>query len=194
MILILDNYDSFTYNLYQMVGAINPDIMVKRNDEISLKEIEKLQPQAIIISPGPGSPKNSRDFGICLQVIRELKDRIPILGVCLGHQGIFTAFGGDIILTEPVHGKQSPIFHTQQGIFKGLENPLPATRYHSLLCDDKTVPSCMEVIARTKEGKIMAIKHKNCPVYGLQFHPESVGTQQGKEILKNFLEMKNDHS
>jgi anthranilate synthase component II len=189
MILIIDNYDSFTYNLYQLVGELYDDIMVKRNDEITLDEIKKLKPDRIIISPGPGNPKNKRDFGVCMQVIRELGCEIPILGVCLGHQGIFAAFGGDIILTEPVHGKQSEIFHTENGIFKGVKNPLPAARYHSLLCNDATIPECMEVTARTSEGLIMGIKHRENRIYGLQFHPESVGTDEGLKILKNFLEI-----
>jgi anthranilate synthase component 2 len=166
MILIIDNYDSFTYNLYQMVGEICRDIVVKRNDEITLNQIKKLKPQGIIISPGPGNPENSRDFGVCMQVIHELGSEIPILGVCLGHQGIFSAFGGEIIRTEPVHGKISSIFHSEEGIFMGVENPLPAARYHSLLCKDETTPK-----------------------FGLQFHPESVGTSLGIKILENFLEI-----
>lgn len=189
MILILDNYDSFTYNLYQLVGKLQPDIMVRRNDEITLDEIKELQPDQIIISPGPGNPKNSRDFGVCMQVIKELGSEIPILGVCLGHQGIFAAFGGEITLTEPVHGKQSKIFHGKDMIFSGVENPLPAARYHSLLCDETTTPKCIEVTAKTDDGLIMAIKHRENPIYGLQFHPESVGTEQGLQILKNFLEI-----
>jgi len=189
MILIIDNYDSFTYNLYQMIGEIKHDIIVKRNNEITLKQIEELQPDVIIISPGPGSPENRRDFGVCMQVINELGSKIPILGVCLGHQGIFKAYGGEIIRTDPVHGKLSNIYHTGQGIFTGIENPLPAARYHSLLCNRNTTPKCIEILAETKNGMIMAIKHKDNPIYGLQFHPESVGTSHGKDILKNFLEI-----
>lgn len=190
MILIIDNYDSFTYNLYQLVGELQEYIIVKRNDEITINDLKKLDPERIIISPGPGNPENKRDFGICTQVIRELGDEIPILGVCLGHQGIFKAFGGEIIRTEPVHGKTSQIFHTEKGIFKRTTNPLPAARYHSLLCNEKTTPKCMDIIARTKEGMIMAIKHRKNPIIGLQFHPESVGTSDGLQILENFLEMK----
>jgi anthranilate synthase component 2 len=189
MILIIDNYDSFTYNLYQMVGGICRDIVVKRNDEITLNQIKELEPKGIIISPGPGNPENSRDFGVCMQVIRELGSEIPILGVCLGHQGIFSAFGGEIIRTEPVHGKISSIFHSEDGIFMGVENPLPAARYHSLLCKDETTPKCMEVTARTENGIIMGIKHRKNPIFGLQFHPESVGTSLGIKILENFLEI-----
>ena len=189
MILIIDNYDSFTYNLYQMVGEIYKDIEVRRNDEITVNQIKKLKPRGIIISPGPGSPENSRDFGVCMEVIKELGSEIPILGVCLGHQGIFVAFGGEIARTEPVHGKQSSIFHSEEGIFNGVENPLPAARYHSLSCRDETRPKCMEITARTVDGMIMGIKHVEKPIFGLQFHPESVGTTQGSIILKNFLEM-----
>ena len=189
MILIIDNYDSFTYNLYQMVGEIYNDIEVRRNDELTINQIKKLKPQGIIISPGPGSPENSRDFGICMEVIKELGSEIPILGVCLGHQGIFVAFGGEISRTEPVHGKQSSIFHSEEGIFNGVDNPLPAARYHSLSCMDETRPKCMEITARTVDGMIMGIKHVEKPIFGLQFHPESVGTTQGSTILKNFLEM-----
>ena len=189
MILVLDNYDSFTYNLYQMVGEIYPDIMVKKNDEITVDQIKKLEPRAIIISPGPGSPENVRDFGISMQVIKELGSEIPILGVCLGHQGIFMAFGGEIKRNEPVHGKQSSIHHNEEGIFSGIKNPLPAARYHSLICRIETNPKCMEITARTIDGMIMAIKHREKPIFGLQFHPESVGTSQGIRILENFLEI-----
>ena len=189
MILIIDNYDSFTYNLYQMVGEIYPDIIVKRNDEISLNQIKKLRPCGIIISPGPGSPDNIRDFGISMQVINELGSEIPILGVCLGHQGIFMAFGGKIGRIEPVHGKLSRVYHNEDGIFDGVENPLPAARYHSLSCIDETRPECMEITARTIDGMIMGIKHQKKPIFGLQFHPESVGTTNGIKILKNYLEI-----
>lgn len=190
MILIIDNYDSFTYNLYQLVGEIQKDIVVKRNDKITLDEIEKLNPDSIIISPGPGNPINPRDFGVCTQVITDLGERIPILGVCLGHQGIFSAFGGEIIRTEPVHGKTSQIIHNEENIFRGISNPLTAARYHSLLCNDETTPECLEVTARTKEGMIMGIKHHENPIIGLQFHPESIGTTNGLMILENFLEMR----
>ena len=189
MIIIIDNYDSFTYNLYQMVGEIYPDIMVKKNDEITVDQIKKLEPRAIIISPGPGSPENVRDFGISMQVIKELGSEIPILGVCLGHQGIFMAFGGEIKRNEPVHGKQSSIHHNEEGIFSGIKNPLHAARYHSLICRIETNPKCMEITARTIDGMIMAIKHREKPIFGLQFHPESVGTSQGIRILENFLEI-----
>jgi anthranilate synthase component 2 len=189
MILIIDNYDSFTYNLYQLIGELHEDITVKRNDEISIEEIKKLNPERIVISPGPGHPENKRDFGICNQVIHKFGNLTPILGVCLGHQGIFNAFGGEIIRTEPMHGKTSQIFHTEDNVFKGVKNSLTAARYHSLVCNSETTPESIEIIARTSDGMIMAIKHNDNPIVGLQFHPESVGTPDGIRILKNFLEM-----
>lgn len=189
MILIIDNYDSFTYNLYQLLGEFEEDIIVKRNDELDIEDIKEINPEKIIISPGPGNPTNERDFGVCMQVIRELGTQIPIFGVCLGHQGIFAAFGGQIIRSIPVHGKQSLVFHQSTELFKDIGTPLQATRYHSLICDEKTIPDCLEITAKTNEGMIMAIKHKKYPIYGLQFHPESVGTDEGKRIMKNFLEM-----
>ncbi len=189
MILIIDNYDSFTYNLYQLIGQLDPEIKVVKNDELNLDEIRKLEPDSIVISPGPGNPGNKRDFGVCTEVILELGGEIPILGVCLGHQGIFAAFGGEIVRNQPVHGKQSSIVHDGKGLFKGLENPLPAARYHSLSCSEETIPECVEVTARTQDDMIMGIKHLEKPIYGLQFHPESVGTDHGIQILKNFLEI-----
>jgi anthranilate synthase component 2 len=189
MILIIDNYDSFTYNLYQMVGEIYEDIEVKKNDEITVAQIRKLKPKGIIISPGPGNPENLRDFGVCMEIINELGSEIPILGVCLGHQGIFMAFGGSITRNEPVHGKQSIIFHNEDGIFCGVENPLSAARYHSLFCTDETIPDCVEITARTSDGMIMGLKHRKKQIFGLQFHPESIGTAQGNKILENFLEI-----
>jgi anthranilate synthase component 2 len=189
MILILDNYDSFTYNLYQLVGQLEKDIVVKRNDKITIDEIRELHPDSIIISPGPGNPTNEKDFGVCGDVIKEFKGKIPILGVCLGHQGIFATFGGKIKRAEPIHGKLSEISHSNEGIFKDVENTLVATRYHSLICDEDSTPDCIEVIAKTEDGTIMAIKHSDCPVFGLQFHPESIGTASGVKIIKNFLEV-----
>lgn len=190
MILIIDNYDSFTYNLYQLMGELENDILVKRNNEISIEEIREIQPDKIIISPGPGNPLNKRDFGICMEVIKEFRDVIPILGVCLGHQGIFAAFGGKITRAEPIHGKLSQIYHTNKGIFEGIENSLTATRYHSLICDKDSIPECIEITAKTDEGIIMGIKHVDSPIFGLQFHPESIGTANGVKIIKNFLEVK----
>ncbi|MBI5681345.1 MAG: aminodeoxychorismate/anthranilate synthase component II [Methanobacterium sp.] len=190
MILIIDNYDSFTYNLYQLVGELEKDILVKRNDEITIEEIKQIQPDKIIISPGPGNPLEKRDFGICMDVINEFKGKIPILGVCLGHQGIFAAFGGKITRSNPIHGKLSQIKHSDNGIFKGVETSLIATRYHSLVCDEKSIPECIEITAKTDDGIIMGIKHVKSPIFGLQFHPESIGTVEGVKIIKNFLEIK----
>ena len=189
MILIIDNYDSFTYNLYQLVGEFEKNIQVYRNDEITIEEIKKLQPSQIIISPGPGNPKNERDFGVSKDTILEIGKEIPVLGVCLGHQGIFTAFGGEITRTEPVHGKQTRIIHQNTGMFQGVSSPLQAARYHSLVCKKDTTPSNVDILAETDEGMIMAIKHHDYPIFGLQFHPESIGTHDGKIIMKNFLEM-----
>ncbi|MCC7551356.1 MAG: aminodeoxychorismate/anthranilate synthase component II [Methanobacterium sp.] len=189
MILIIDNYDSFTYNLYQLVGEFEKNIQVYRNDEITVEEIKKLQPSRIIISPGPGNPENERDFGVSKDTILEIGKEIPVLGVCLGHQGIFTAFGGDITRTEPVHGKQTKIIHQNTGMFQGVSSPLQAARYHSLVCKRDTTPSSVDILAETDEGMIMAIKHHEYPIYGLQFHPESIGTHDGRRIMKNFLEM-----
>ncbi|BDZ67680.1 anthranilate synthase component II [Methanobacterium ferruginis] len=189
MILIIDNYDSFTYNLYQLVGEFEKNIQVYRNDEITVEEIKKLQPSRIIISPGPGNPENERDFGVSKDTILEIGKEIPVLGVCLGHQGIFTAFGGDIARTEPVHGKQTKIIHQNTGMFQGVSSPLQAARYHSLVCKRDTTPSSVDILAETDEGMIMAIKHHEYPIYGLQFHPESIGTHDGRRIMKNFLEM-----
>jgi anthranilate synthase component II len=189
MILIIDNYDSFTYNLYQMIGKFENDIKVIRNDEKRPEEIREFQPDKIIISPGPGHPQNQRDFGVSGYTIKELGRKIPVLGVCLGHQGIFSVFGGEIIRTKPVHGKQTEIHHTETGIFQGVKNPLIAARYHSLVCDGNTTPDSLEIIAETDNRMIMAIKHRNYPIYGLQFHPESIGTVEGSSVIKNFLEM-----
>jgi len=189
MILIIDNYDSFTYNLYQLVGEFEENIQVYRNDEITIEEIRKLKPSRIIISPGPGNPENERDFGVSKDTILEIGKDIPVLGVCLGHQGIFTAFGGQITRTEPVHGKQTKIIHQNTGMFRGVSSPLQAARYHSLVCKRDTTPSSVDILAETDEGMIMAIKHHEYPIYGLQFHPESIGTHDGRQIMKNFLEM-----
>lgn len=187
MILLIDNYDSFTYNLYQAIGVMNKDIEVYRNDEITLDEIEKLAPQAIIVSPGPAYPK---DAGISVDVIKTFSGRIPILGVCLGHQSIAEAFGGNIIhAKKQLHGKQTDIFIDNKAtIFTGLKDTIKAARYHSLIVDDKTLPECLEVIGKDDEGQIMALKHKEHSTYGVQFHPESILTAEvGNIILENFL-------
>jgi len=185
MILMIDNYDSFTYNLVQYLGALGADIKVFRNDKITIEKIKKLKPARIVISPGPGRPENA---GISCQVIKEFAGSIPILGVCLGHQAIGYVYGGRIIGAKKLmHGKTSLIYHNQKEIFKGIPNPFEATRYHSLIVAAKGLPECFEVTARTKENEIMGLKHKKYPLWGVQFHPESVMTKAGKDILANFL-------
>jgi len=187
MILIIDNYDSFTYNLYQYIGEISPNLIVYRNDQISIEEIEKLSPERIIISPGPCTP---REAGISIDVIKHFAGKIPILGVCLGHQAIGSAFGGRIIRSpEIMHGKTSLIYHDGKTIFKGLANPFEATRYHSLIIEKESLPDCLTVTAWTSNGIIMGIRHKKFMVEGVQFHPESILTKVGKDLLKNFLEL-----
>lgn len=187
MILLIDNYDSFSYNLFQLIGSLNPDIKVIRNDAASVKEIEDMKPDTIIISPGPGRPE---DAGICIDVVKELGGKIPILGVCLGHQSICTAYGGTISYAkELMHGKQSTTeLDKSSPIFQGLPDSIPVARYHSLALLEETLPECLKVTARTEDGEVMAVQHKTYPVYGLQFHPESILTPDGKAIVKNFLE------
>lgn len=188
LILIIDNYDSFTYNIAQYIGELGAEPLVYRNNKISIDEIKKLDVDAIIISPGPGHPANTRDFGVSRDVILELHDKIPILGVCLGHQGIVHIFGGKVIHAKMLrHGKTSIIKHNEEDIFANVKNPFRATRYHSLVAD-KNIPDQLEVTARSiDDGEIMGIKHKMYPLYGVQFHPESVLTDEGKKILMNFL-------
>lgn len=188
MILIIDNYDSFTYNLYQLVSKFTEDILVKRNNEITLTEIRSLKPSHIIISPGPGNPSIKRDFEVCGDVIKEFKN-IPILGVCLGHQGIFIEYGGKIINHLPVHGKKDTIIHTKSDIFQDVPEEFEIIRYHSLICDSTYIPNDIKVTSRTKDNIIMSIEHKKYPTYGLQFHPESIGSSYGETIIKNFLEL-----
>ena len=187
MILLIDNYDSFSYNLYQLVGSLYPEIKVVRNDALSVKEIDALNPKAIIVSPGPGRPE---DAGICIEAIRELGPKYPILGVCLGHQSICAAYGATITYAkELMHGKQSSVTLKDDPIFAGVENGSKVARYHSLAADPSTIPDCLKVIATADDGEIMAVKHTDYPVYGLQFHPESVMTPSGKTILANFLKI-----
>lgn len=189
--VILDNYDSFTYNLYQYIGALNGKPLVYRNDELTFEQFKSLAPDRIIISPGPGSPDNPKYFGICKQVILEMGPYIPILGVCLGHQGIVYAFGGKVVRASQVmHGKTSVVYHNNQGILRGLRNGFEAMRYHSLVGEKETLPDCLEVVAKTWDDVIMGVQHKMYPIYGIQFHPESIGTQVGKKILKKFLDLK----
>lgn len=189
MILLIDNYDSFSYNLYQLLGSINPDIKVIRNDEMTIKEIENLAPKYIILSPGPGKPS---DAGVCIDTVKYFAGKIPIFGVCLGHQSICEAFGATVgYAKQLMHGKQSTIeIDTKCQIFKGLPNKITAARYHSLAAYENTMPSCLKITAKTDDGEIMAVKHKDYDVYGVQFHPESIMTPDGKQILKNFLEVR----
>jgi len=187
MILMIDNYDSFTYNLVQYIGQLGGAVVVHRNDVISIDEIRKLKPNAIVLSPGPGIP---HEAGISVEVIRELGATIPIMGVCLGHQAVGYAFGGGVIRAERImHGKTSQIINDGRTIFQGLPNPFVAGRYHSLILERDSLPDCFEISAETEEGEIMGIRHKELPVEGVQFHPESILTPNGKRILKNFLAM-----
>lgn len=185
MILMIDNYDSFTYNLYQYVGEIYKDIKVVRNDKVTIKDIEKMDLEGIIISPGPGTPD---DAGISVEVIKNFAGVVPILGICLGHQSIAKAFGGKIVgADEIMHGKTSVIKHDGKELFEGVKNPLKVMRYHSLIADKGKLPESLKVTAETEDGVIMGIKHDKYKVYGLQFHPESYFTECGKKIIKNFL-------
>ena len=186
MILLIDNYDSFSYNLYQLIGSLTPDIKVIRNDEMTVEQIEKLNPKAIIISPGPGRPENA---GVCVETVQKLGNKIPIFGVCLGHQSICMAYGAKITYAKQLmHGKQSVIkFDKNCPIFKNIEENEKVARYHSLAVDESTVPECLQIIARADDGEVMAVKHKEYNVYGLQFHPESIMTPSGKTMLKNFI-------
>jgi para-aminobenzoate synthetase component II len=187
MILIIDNYDSFTYNLVQYLGELGADPQVVRNDQTTIKSIEKQAPERIVISPGPKTPSEA---GICLDVITAFAGKIPILGVCLGHQAIGQAFGGDVVRApQLMHGKTSAIEHDGRTIFAGLPNPFPATRYHSLIVKRETLPDCLEVSACTYDGLIMGLRHKKMKVEGVQFHPESVLTNAGKQLLANFLQL-----
>ena len=188
MILVIDNYDSFTYNLVQYFGELGADPLVKRNDEISVGEIEKMNPERICISPGPCTPKEA---GISNEVIRTLAGKFPILGVCLGHQCMGDVFGGEVVRAERLmHGKTSPIHHNGKDLFEGLPDPFDATRYHSLLGRRETFPDCLEITAETAEGEIMGLRHRTLPLWGVQFHPESILTTHGKELLANFLRLK----
>jgi anthranilate synthase/aminodeoxychorismate synthase-like glutamine amidotransferase len=185
MLLMIDNYDSFTYNLVQYLSELGEEVEVYRNDQIQLDEIRRLSPSKIVISPGPCTPNEA---GISLELIHEFSGKIPILGVCLGHQSIGQAFGGKIVRAPRImHGKISPIHHDGKTIFQGLQNPFDATRYHSLVIEPSSMPDCLEVSAKTAEGEIMAVRHKSLPVEGVQFHPESILTLEGKKLLKNFL-------
>jgi len=190
MIVMIDNYDSFTYNIVQYIGELGANVKIFRNDEITIAEIKKLKPEKIIISPGPCTPNEA---GISIEVINNFGGSIPILGICLGHQSIGQAFGGKIISAKKImHGKTSNIIHNNNKIFKGITNPFEATRYHSLVIEKETIPKCLEVIAWTdniEDDEVMGVKHSEFPIYGLQFHPESILTKLGQNILKNFLDL-----
>lgn len=187
-LLLIDNYDSFTYNLVQYFGELGANIDVIENDKTSLKEIDRYQPDLLCISPGPGNPEEA---GISCDAIRYFIGKIPILGVCLGHQCIAKVFGGKVVQSSrQLHGKTSSIYHNNKNIFKNLPNPFAATRYHSLIVEKETFPSCLEISATTAEGEIMGLRHRELPIFGVQFHPESILTTHGKKLLKNFLEKK----
>jgi anthranilate synthase/aminodeoxychorismate synthase-like glutamine amidotransferase len=189
MILVIDNYDSFTYNLVQYLGELGAEVVVRRNDKITLDEIAALKPERIVISPGPCTPNEA---GISVPLIQRFAGEIPILGVCLGHQSIGAAFGGEIVRNDRVmHGKTSLIKHRGEGVFHGLPNPFEATRYHSLVIKRDTMPACLEITAETDEGEVMGVRHKQFPVEGVQFHPESALTKSGKDLLRNFLKAGN---
>jgi len=188
-VLVIDNYDSFVYNLVQYVGELGAKPIVYRNDEITLSQALKLDADRIIISPGPGTPEDVRYFGVCKKILQNMSCKIPTLGVCLGHQGIISTFGGKIIRAKRLmHGKTSLIKHDCQGIFKGIKNPFEATRYHSLVGDRKNMPLCLKITAEsTDDNEIMGVRHIEYPIEGIQFHPESILTTDGKKIIKNFL-------
>ena len=187
MILMIDNYDSFTYNLVQYIGQLGKEVLVRRNDEITVSEAGEMHPAAIVLSPGPCTPKEA---GITVEVIRQYYKSIPMLGVCLGHQSMGYAFGANVVRADNImHGKTSSIIHDGRTIFKGLPNPFQAGRYHSLIIQKDSLPACFEVSAHTEEGEIMGIRHQEYTLEGIQFHPESILTPQGKRIIKNFLDM-----
>jgi para-aminobenzoate synthetase component 2 len=188
MILVLDNYDSFTYNLVQYLGELNVDLQVHRNDQITLEQARALNPERILVSPGPCSPKES---GLSNEIIREFGKKIPVFGVCLGHQCIGHTFGANVVVNyRMMHGKTSQIRHNGKGVFEGMPNPFAATRYHSLVIQRDSMPDCLEITAETDEGEIMGVRHKELPIHGVQFHPESILTESGRTIMKNFLKLK----
>lgn len=187
MILVIDNYDSFTYNLVQYLGELGAEMKIFRNDKITVAEAVALKPEKVLVSPGPCSP---REAGVSCDIIREFGPRVPLFGVCLGHQAVGDVFGGKVVRAERLmHGKTSPILHNGESVFKGLPSPFNATRYHSLLVERESLPSCLKITAETAEGEIMGLMHKEYPVHGVQFHPESILTEHGKQLLQNFLNM-----
>jgi anthranilate synthase/aminodeoxychorismate synthase-like glutamine amidotransferase len=185
LILMIDNYDSFTYNLVQYLGILGADVKVRRNDQITLEEIDAMAPERVVISPGPGGPQSA---GIIVPLIERFHRSMPILGVCLGHQAVGAAFGGRIVsAARLMHGKVSQIHHDGRGVFRNVPDPFPATRYHSLAAEKATLPSCLEISATAEDGEIMGLRHRKYPVHGIQFHPESILTEEGMHILENFL-------
>lgn len=189
-VLVIDNYDSFVYNLVQYIGELGAETAVYRNDQATLKRLTALKPDRIVISPGPGTPEDTRYFGVCTEILQSMSLTVPTLGVCLGHQGIIHAFGGKIVSAKKLmHGKTCTIRHDEKGIFKGVRNPFTATRYHSLAGDKQSIPPCLEITAEAiDDGEIMGVRHIKYPIYGVQFHPESILCEDGKLILKNFLD------
>jgi len=189
-VLVIDNYDSFVYNLVQYIGELGAEVVVYRNDQVTLEQVKKMKPNRIVISPGPGTPEDTRYFGVCTAILQDVSRKVPTLGVCLGHQGIIHAFGGKIVSAKKLmHGKTCVIKHDEKGIFNGVRNPFTATRYHSLAGDDLSIPSCLQVTAvAIDDGEIMSVRHAEYPIEGVQFHPESILCEDGKIIMKNFLE------
>jgi anthranilate synthase component 2 len=189
-VLVVDNYDSFVYNLVQYIGELGADVIVYRNDQVTLAQVERLKLDKIVLSPGPGTPEDERYFGVCTAILQDVSHKVPTLGVCLGHQGIINAFGGKIVSAKKLmHGKTCTIKHDEKGIFKGVRNPFTATRYHSLAGDKFSIPSCLQISALSiDDGEIMGVRHVEYPIEGVQFHPESILCEDGKLIMKNFLE------
>jgi anthranilate synthase component 2 len=189
-VLVIDNYDSFVYNLVQYIGELGAEVIVYRNDQINLEQVKKLKPDRVVISPGPGTPEDARYFGVCTEILQCISREVSTLGVCLGHQGIIHAFGGKIVPAKRLmHGKTCTIKHDGKGIFKGVSNPFTATRYHSLAGDEVSIPSCLKITAEAiDDGEIMGVRHTKYPIKGVQFHPESILCEDGKLIMKNFLE------
>lgn len=188
-VLVIDNYDSFVYNLVQYIGEFEVEVTVSRNDQVTIEQVKELEPDRIVISPGPGTPEETRYFGVCSEILHQISCEIPTLGVCLGHQGIIHTFGGKITSAKKLmHGKTSLIKHDEKGIFKNVKNPFTATRYHSLVGDKDSIPSCLEITAESLDDReIMGIRHVTYPIQGIQFHPESILSEDGKLLIKNFL-------
>jgi anthranilate synthase component 2 len=189
-VLVIDNYDSFVYNLVQYIGELGPETIVYRNDQVTLQQVKELRPDRIVLSPGPGNPEDEHNFGVCKQILQQVSREVPTLGVCLGHQGIISTFGGKVVSAKRLmHGKTSLIKHDGQGIFRGVQNPFTATRYHSLAGDNPSIPACLEVTAvAVDDGEVMGVRHAEYPIEGIQFHPESILCEEGKLIIKNFVE------